>query len=217
MVRNSHQDALSEPEYKKLLQATDEMEEPYRNECRFILVAGGRLGMRAGEICHFKESWVDWDKKQIHIPSWEPCDCGYCEAQARQSVGYNPESKDFDDVFSEFWSPKTPGSARAIPFDFNEDIEDVITEFTFFADEYERSRASVNRRVDRMLEAAGMPTSKCYPHALRATAASWHAYRGLPAVALQSLMGWSNLDVAQKYIRLSGGATARALKQAHQD
>jgi integrase len=217
MVRNSHQDALTEPEFKRLLQAADEFDEPLRRQCRFILICAGRLGMRAGEICHFKEHWIDWGRQQIHIPHHEPCDCGYCRSQAWQSVNYNPDQKEFDDVFAEFWSPKTENSARAVPFDFSDEIEEVIEAFTFYEDSYDLSRASVNRRVDKILEAAGMPAEKCYPHALRATAASWHAYRGLPAVALQSLMGWSNLDVAQKYIRLSGGATAKALKNAHQD
>jgi integrase len=216
MVRNSHQDALSEPEFKKLLQAADEMKEPYRRQCRFILIAGGRLGMRAGEICHFRESWIDWDRKQIEIPRHEPCTCGYCRSQSLQSVEYNPDTKEFEDVFAEFWSPKTPNAARAIPFDHSEQVRKVIEEFTFFNDEYPLSRASVNRRVDRILEAAGMPTDSCYPHALRATAATNLAYRGVPPIALQSLMGWANLSVAQKYLRLSGGATAKALRSAHQ-
>ena len=172
--------------------------------------------MRAGEICHFQDHWIDWEREQIRIPRHEPCDCGYCRSQAQQSVDYNPDTLNFDDVFDEFWSPKTPNAARAIPFDFDETVREVVEEFTFFNDCYPLSRASVNRRVDDLLEAAGWDTSKCYPHALRATAGTWHAYRGLPPVALQSLMGWADLGVAQKYIRLSGGATAEALRATHQ-
>lgn len=54
-----------------------------------------------------------------------------------------------------------------------------------------------------------------YPHWLRATAASYHAYQGVAPVPLQALMGWSDLATAQKYIRISGTATASALRQAH--
>ncbi|WP_345779778.1 site-specific integrase [Halosolutus halophilus] len=56
---------------------------------------------------------------------------------------------------------------------------------------------------------------RVYPHCLRATAASYHAYQGVAPVPLQALMGWSNLATAQKYIRISGTATADALWQAH--
>ena len=83
-------------------------------------------------------------------------------------------------------------------------------------DVYPHSRVSINRRVDRVAEAAGIDPSSVYPHALRATAASFHAYRGLTAVPLQSMMGWRQLSTAQKYIRKSGGATAKALRDVHQ-
>nr|WP_233710693.1 tyrosine-type recombinase/integrase [Natronococcus pandeyae] len=57
---------------------------------------------------------------------------------------------------------------------------------------------------------------RVYPHCLRATAASYHAYQGVAPVPLQALMGWSDLATAQKYIRISGTAIADALRQAHQ-
>jgi hypothetical protein len=50
---------------------------------------------------------------------------------------------------------------------------------------------------------------------LGATAASYHAYQGVAPVPLQALMGWSDLATAQKYIRISGRATADALRQVH--
>jgi len=215
MVRYSHQDALSESEFQALLDAVDDMDEPFRTECRFILVAGGRLGMRAGEITHFREDWVDWGRSVIDIPRFQDCDCGYCRSQAQQSA--RKRDRPFDVAMSEFWSPKTPDSARAIPFDFSDLTRETVEEFTFLFDRFERSRSAINRRVDRMLDAAGMRRDACYPHALRATAATWHAYRGLPPVALQSLMGWSQLSVAQKYLRLSGGATQEALRETHSD
>lgn len=223
MVRNSHQDALSESEFERLVDATDELEPPFDAECLFIVVAAGRLGMRAGEISHMRTDWIDWDKRQIKIPAWDPCDhgqgediCGYCRAQAELACEYD-ETLSMEKALQSRWEPKTPNSVRAIPFDFDHFCEGAIGEFFADRDRFPHSRVSINRRVDRALEAAGMPTDTCYPHSLRATAASWHAYRGLPAAALQSLFGWSNLSVAQKYLRLSGGATAKALKDAHGD
>ncbi len=93
MVRHSHQDALSESEFDRLIEATDDLEPPYDAECLFVLVAAGRLGMRAGEISHLRETWIDWDTNQIQIPRFDPCDhgdgntvCGYCRAQSQLAV-----------------------------------------------------------------------------------------------------------------------------------
>lgn len=223
MVRHSHQDALSESEFDELVQATDRLDEQYQAECLFVLVAAGRLGMRGGEIAHIREEWINWDQHQIVIPRFDPCDhgrggtvCGYCRSQSQLAVE-NGTYEDLEEAVENRWEPKTKNSARAIPFDFDPFVQATVTEFFDDRGRFPHSRVSINRRVDRVLEAAGYPTDKCYPHSLRATAASYHAYQGLPAAALQSLFGWSNLQTAQKYLRLSGGATAKALKDAHGD
>lgn len=214
MTRHSHQDALDDSTYEQLVDATAELRHPFDAEALTILVLAGRLGMRAGEISHMTEDWIDWERKIIEIPTWEPCDCGYCRQQAQQAADHNEELS-FEEALANRWEPKTSTSARAIPFDFDDEIEAIIQEFFTRWDEYPHSRASINRRVDRVAEAADFPTSKIYPHALRATAATFHAYRGLPSTALQSLMGWAKLATAEKYIRLSGGATAKALRECH--
>lgn len=214
MVRHSHQDALDEQTFERLVDATYELKPPFDAETQFILFAGGRLGMRAGEISHIRESWVDWDRNVIQIPSHEDCDCGYCYKQARQAMTYD-EDLTLDEAMKHRWQPKTTTSARSIPFDFDEQIAAVIRAFFSIYDEYEHSRVSVNRRIDRVAEQAGIGPDHVYPHALRATAATFHAYRGLGAAALQSLFGWSQLTTAQKYVRLSGGATAKALRDCH--
>lgn len=223
MVRHSSQDALSESEFDQLVEATDDLEKPYDAECLFVLIAAGRLGMRAGEIAHLRESWIDWDTDQIRIPRFDPCDhgkggtvCGYCRSQSQLAVE-NGTYETLEEAVENRWEPKTSNSARAIPFSYDDFVETVIREFFDGRERWPHSRVSINRRVDRVLEAAGYPEDKCYPHSLRATAASHHAYRGLPAAALQSLFGWSNLQTAQKYLRLSGGATAKALEDAHAD
>lgn len=223
MVRHSHQDAVNEQVFERLVDATDQLEEPFKTECRFVLFAAGRLGMRAGEICHVRESWVDWDRRIIEIPHWDPCDhgqnggiCGYCQTRAESALEHN-EDLDREEALKNRWEPKTETSARPIPFDFNDRVESEVEAFFFGRDRYEHSRASVNRRVNRVLEAAGLPTDTAYPHSLRATAATVHAYRGLSPVALQALMGWSKLGTAQKYIRLTGTATQEALRDAHAD
>src|SRR5699024_3733715 len=106
---------------------------------------------------------------------------------------------------------------RSIPFTFNDQVAAVIELFFEEFDEYPHSRVSVNRRIDRVAEAAGMDTENVYPHCLRATAATYHAYRGVPPVALQSMFGWSKLLIARHYIRRSGGATKDALDEIYSD
>jgi len=222
MPRHSHQDAVTETTFDALLDAADGFAEPYRTECLYILYTAGRLGLRGGELCHLREDWIDWDRSIIEIPMHDSCTmgkdggpCGYCKSQARQSV--QKTGVDYEYALSRMWSPKTHAGSRAVPFGFDGDLEEFVEAFFFHRECYPRSRSSVNRRVDRVAEAVGMDTDDLYPHALRATAATYHAYRGLPAPALQSLMGWTNLDVAQKYVRLSGGQTQKALQQVHSE
>lgn len=216
MTRHSSEDAISDAEFDELLAAADELSDPYRAECRLVLVATGRLGLRAGEVCHLREAWIDWDKQQIRIPRHDACDCGYCLDRADAAAGADP-ALDRVTARDQRWNPKTPQSARAVPFGFDEQVADVLRSYFFFHDNFPRSRSAINRRVDRVLRAAGYPEDYTYPHALRATAASYHAFRGLPPAALQSLFGWADLATANKYVRLSGGATAKALAAAHSE
>jgi integrase len=216
MVRHSRQDALTDNEYEHLLEAAGELDEPYDAECSFIVIAGGRLGMRGGEIAHVDESWVNWNRSMIEIPPFEPCSCGYCRKRAKSAAEHN-DGLTFSEAMEQRWNPKTSNSARAIPFDFSDRVEAVVTAFFDRYDAYPCSRVSVNRRVDRVARAADLDPSRVYPHALRATAATHHAYRGVATTALQNLMGWEQLSTANKYIRLSGEPTAAALRDAHSD
>lgn len=223
MPRHTHQDAVDEQTYQRLLDAADTLEQPFNHECRYILILGGRLGLRGGEIAHFRKGWIDHDRSMIQIPRHEPCTkgqgggrCGYCHKRARSAVEHNDDLT-MESALERRWEPKTANSARAVPYDFEGWIADAVDAFPLVFDEYPHSRVSVNRRVTRVAETAGLEPESVYPHALRATAATWHAYRGVPAPALQSLFGWSKLGTAMKYIRLSGGQTAQALRDVHQD
>lgn len=224
MVRHSHEDALSESEFEALLETTSQLPSPEDMDAYVILLLGGRLGMRAGEIAHMQADWIDWERKQIKIPSYEPCQkgrdggpCGYCRSQAKQAVGYRPDELTLDEELETRWKPKTDTSARTIPFDHSDRVEACLREFFSEHDVYPRCRSSMNRRMNALADAAGMKREKLYPHCLRATAATHHAYRGLSVVPLQALMGWADLATARKYIRISGGATSKALNEVHGD
>jgi integrase len=193
VTRHSHEDALSEAKFEALIGVTDDLDPPADAECYVLLLLGGRLGMRAGEIAHMQADWIDWERKQIQIPSYENCTkgrgegvCGYCRSQAKQAVGYRPDELMLEGEMSRRWKPKTDTSARTVPFDFSERIELCLREFFAEHDAYPHSRASMNRRMDQFADAAGIDREKIYPRCLRATAATYHAYRGLAVVPLQA-------------------------------
>lgn len=212
-TRNTHQDALTDRQFQRLLEGCEKLKTPRDTEARFICMVAGRLGLRAGEIAHFHADWIDWDRKHIRIPKHEPCDCGACRRQARQEAAHNVELSK-KDAMDDRWHPKTITSARIVPFDISLRVELTIERFVDKYDAFPRSQPTLNRRVSSAAEKAGL-NGRVYPHCLRATAASFHAYRGVAPVPLQSLMGWSDLSTAQKYIRISGMATAKAVRQAH--
>ena len=213
-VRHTYQDALGERDFQLLLEGATLLDEQYRLETRFILLLGGRLGMRAGEICHLQEDWVDWDRSMINIPHYEACDCGYCREQAKQRAEWGDIG--VEAAMEERWKPKTDRASRAIPFDFSPRVELVMERFFDRFDGFPYSRKTINRRVTKAAENAKQTDpERTYPHCLRSTAATYHASRGLKAMQLQALLGWEDVTTAQKYVKLTGEHTARALRNVH--
>lgn len=109
-------------EFERLLEACPELPAPRGFEARFICLLGGRLGLRGGEIAHFQSTWSDWNRKLIQIPKHEPCDCGYCQRQARQKAAHTDDLTPNAALHSR-WHPKPVASARSIPFDLSLRIE----------------------------------------------------------------------------------------------
>jgi len=221
MVRHSHEDALTEASFNDLVATAKQLPEPFAAECHAVLVLAGRLGLRAGEIAHIRQSWINRERQVIEIPRYSRCRsgqdggiCGYCRKRAESAAEHNDIS--VEEALEDRWEPKTEQGARAVPYAFDAEVEAVVEAFFDSFDSWPTSRIGVNRRVDRVADAADYD-GRVYPHALRATAASWHASRGVPPAALQAMLGWAQLQVADKYVRLSGAATSRALNEAHAD
>ena len=100
MVTFSREKALNPREFEKLLMGARRVECDLRRlETEFISMMGGRLGLRPGEICHFRENWINWRKRCIEIPMYDKCDqgkdgglCGSCKQSIRQRVEYHDMS-----------------------------------------------------------------------------------------------------------------------------
>lgn len=142
-----------------------------------------------------------------------PSHCSSSEWNSRFFIRNHPDLF-IGDALASRWHPKTVASARLIPFDLSLRLELCVERSANRYDAFPRLRSTTNRRVQTAADKADLP-GRVYPHCQRATAASYHAYKGVAPVPLQASMGWSDLATAQKYIRISGTATADALRRVH--
>lgn len=215
--------ALTEREYELLLLGAGQIgDEGERLEARAVILIGGRLGLRPGEVTHLDESWVNRRREMIHIPSHDPCTkgrdggrCGYCNQAAKQQINHD-EEKNLDDVLETYWNPKTDAAVRDIPYGFS---QRVATTTELLIDEnggWSYSFSTLQRRLDQALEhAPRIDPDATTLHGLRATAASFHAGRGLESAALQAMFGWEDLSTAKSYVSIDGEMTRRALSEVH--
>lgn len=200
--------ALTERQFEQLLIGATQLKGESRQlEARAALLLGGRLGLRPGEVVHFDEEWVDWRREMIQIPRHRDCECGYCKNQAKESDS---------DTLEDYWTPKTDAAVRDVPYGFSRRAGVAIGLLINEHGGYPNSYATLQRRVNNSLEAApDLSKDSTTPHGLRATAASYHAGRGLDAGPLQSMFGWEDLATAKSYISVGGAMTARALGEVH--
>lgn len=124
---------------------------------------------------------------------------------------YSEKEITFEEALDMRWRPKTRNSARSIPFDFDVRVQLIFEEFVERYDRFPKSKATLNRRVNRISDIADVD-SNVYPHSLRATAAMLHASRDLSPYALMSTMGWETLETARTYLGSSDTSAARELR-----
>lgn len=221
-VRHSKADALDEREFQLLLEGAAKLKPKNDIEARFIILVGGRLGLRRGEIAHLTDDWIDWRRNMIEIPRHDPCSrgrdyeqCATCRQHAQQKASNNSDMT-FDETLDLQWESKTAEAARQVPFDFAPRVSLVIERYFEQWDTWMYSAQAINRRLEAAAEIAEeINADDIYPHCLRATAASYHAARGLDVIPLQSLMGWAQVSTAHNYVKSSGENTQRALRYTH--
>lgn len=248
MVTHTRERSLDERQFELLYEGARRIPDDQRSlEAQFVVLAAGRLGLRAGELTHLRSSWVDWRNRRIDVPRHEECRigkgggvCGYCKMSARQMAEhYDPEDVSerrltfynkmldsgfergdeltVDDCMEMRWFAKTDSASRSVPFSFDPRTELVIERFfDGFRDEWGMSKTTLDRRIASALEhAEDLDQDSTTCHGLRATAASWHAAKGLGVLELQAMFGWADLQTARLYIKQSAENTERALHQVH--
>ena len=223
-VRHAWKDAPSQVEYELIIDDIHRnLEEEYRQDCYFLFLTMGQLGLRAGEVTHMTREWVDLKNKTITIPTRDPCKngrdggiCGYCKSQARQAN--KRYGKPMDEALQERWTPKMEASARTIPFDWSDDVVELYRRY--FYDNpagYEYCRSSINRRFDQIAEATEVIDDKdnLYPHALRAYAGIKHARNNVGAFQLADFMGWETVEGAKPYVEFVDNEVKAAFDNAY--
>lgn len=215
--------ALSEREFELLLEGAGRIEDSKRRlESRAAILLGGRLGLRPGETTHLTASWIDRERQMIRIPRHQDCTkgrdggiCGYCRQAVKQRMKHDPDER-FENLANRYWLPKTEAASRTVPFHFSYRVRIAVE---LLLDEHEGwpySFSTLQRRLETALELSpelsGNATSL---HGLRATAASYHAGRGMDLTALRAMFGWEDITTARQYLNVDGAMTRRALDSIH--
>ncbi len=215
--------ALSEREFELLLEGAGRIEDPEKRlEARATILVGGRLGLRPGETTHLDVVWVDRERQMIRIPEHHKCTkgrsgglCGYCRQAVEQRLRHSPDSE-FETLANRYWLPKTEAASRAVPFHFSYRVQVAIELLLDRHSGWPYSFSTLQRRLDTALELAPQLSKDATSlHGLRATAASYHAGRGLDLAALRAMFGWEDITTARQYLNVDGAMTRRALDSIH--
>lgn len=149
------------------------------------------LGLRVSEIAHLRADWIH--EGEIRIPPSQLCDCSNCKGE---------------------WHAKSKASVRSLPIP-NIIADDLYTFLGHSPTGFNRTRQALWWKVKQIAKRAksqikGPSGDTVFPHALRATAATNFATKGMSAVALCYIMGWAELEMGQHYINI-----AKAKSEAH--
>lgn len=186
-----------------------------------------RKGKRSGEVCGYCRRRALEEMETNNISQEEAIAAIRAEysdevltqldAEAIQQAAHDLRDEvniTEEEALSRRWKPKTPQSARHVPFDFDVRVQMTIEDFFDEYDSWEKSKSTLNRRINRIAELCEEDI-EIYPHALRATAASTHAAREVSAYSLMSIMGWSDIGTARSYINSNSTQAAREIRSKH--
>lgn len=212
-LRPTEYDILTKEECNRLINVCERSEHPIQNS--FIVQTMMIPGLRIGEAAHMKKNWVDFNNKRIRIPSHQPCSCSYCQVRTKQKLKLlhkeNWKNVSNEEVMKWYWQPKTVAGVRNVYFGFDPDFTESVNDFFAKNDEWSYSVNHTRRRIKKMFELAGLENH--IPHDLRKTAATNFAANNISIFPLMQIMGWDDIQIALRYVRLSGILGERALKK----
>ncbi|MEA1931678.1 MAG: CheF family chemotaxis protein [Euryarchaeota archaeon] len=179
-----------------------------------VLMLGGRLGLRPGEIQHLHEEWIDWGRGELTIPERDPCACQQCWETARHAQRAG-DGRTLREILTEsMWSP--PGAGRTIPFAWSERLTAILARLCEAEEYLTLSAEAMGRLVERSAShAEGLDDEAIDFRSLRATAAMFFADAGFSPQRVGSLLGEEQAkmqraggDARQQLAALFGGSEA---------
>ena len=171
---------------------------------KMIVIGTGIIGLREGELAHLRRQWIDFEYGIIKIPTHEPCDCYKCRNSYREKLMRQNIIKDNisnEEIRKHYWQPKYQ-HGRSISFRIGPDIELFLKKFFTEYDIFPVSQKLIYDYVKKLGAMTGI--EPIYPHACRASAAMQFARDGYNTFQLMGMMGWTDLETARHYVRLSG-------------
>ncbi len=202
---------LGRLERNKLVQACERIPQPLVD--KFLVLMMGVIGIRIGELVHMTKDWFDFTNKMIRIPSHQPCNCQYCTMQLRQMMKRKDIS--LEDVQKKLWKSKNAASARTIYYGFDSELVCIVNDFFKKYERFPLSPIQTCTHLRRLGMTAKMDTIS--PICLRRTAAMKFAYDGMNVKALQTIMGWANIQVASRFVDRSGAMLKDELEGLYED
>ena len=181
---------LDERQLVELLEAASTQD----HKTEFIVRTLCHTGMRASELAHMRASWCDWHNDQVHVPSFEDCDCSDCRTKAARS-----KKRTLDD----YWRPKSDAGERAIPIDEDVDTYRVIRDFFKRHQAVDMSRKTIWERVRAMEDHVSFDRD-IGPHHLRHTFGTTIAYNTEDPFYIKQVMGHADITSSQEYIKYTG-------------
>lgn len=197
--------------YSLYLGALD-LDERWRQRACTVILLGGRLGLRAGELQHLHEGWVDWTRGELRLPSHDPCGCSLCCERARQQQRSGDGRRLSTLVTDQQWTPVS--GARSVPFGYAQRLTGVL-------DTHVTTTAYLDCSAERLAEllaesarhATGLDATAIDLETLRATAAAFFADIGVETGALAGLLGVDR-DIADRFTQAAGGDTRKRVYES---
>ena len=194
-------------------------------------------GLRISEFIHLNRDWINFDRNLIRIPEKQRCDCMSCvyirrKLKRRQDTIVEEEDSGDEDVnfrhsrrrrrkkkvlsdrqkirLKGYWTPKTIASERTIPIvdEAQEVLYPYFKKHDSILDVFP-ARQYINNILKRIEKRSKV---KLFPHCLRGTFATMLAIKGFNPYEITDTMGWSDINIAIFYIKLSGAGLKNAFE-----